>query len=63
MLKRFSMSREKCKNHKAFAALEALNTLASALTDHGHRWTKEDRKAYGLVSRWIISFCGEDSAA
>jgi hypothetical protein len=63
MLKRFSMSREKCKKHQAERALDAFNTLALALTDHDHKWTKGDRKAYGLVSRWIISFCDGDLAA
>jgi hypothetical protein len=63
MLKRFSMSREKCKERQAKRVLDAFNSLALALTDHDHKWTKENRKAYGLVSRWMVSFCGEDSAA
>lgn len=53
----------KQKNKKAELALEALNILAVRLTDHNHKWTKEDRRAYGLVSRWIISFCDGDSVA
>jgi hypothetical protein len=48
---------------KAKKTLEALNTVASALADHGHRWSKNERRLYGIARRWLISFCGEDSAA
>jgi hypothetical protein len=53
----------KQKTEKAKTTLEALNTLASALTDYGHKWSKKERHLYGAAYRWIISFCGEDSAA
>jgi hypothetical protein len=53
----------KNQNKKAEKVLEALNTLALRLTDHDHKWAQEDRRAYGLVSRWITSFCDEDLEA
>lgn len=43
--------------------LEALNTLGSLLADYGHKWGREERQLYHRAYRWLISFCGVDSAA
>lgn len=53
----------KQKNQKSRCALEALNVLASVLTDYGHKWSKKERLLYSTAHRWITSFCDEDSAA
>jgi hypothetical protein len=51
------------KQEKAKQVLESFNAIASRLSDHSHEWTKEDRRTYGIVYRWIISFCGEGLVA
>lgn len=34
--------------------LEALDTLAVALTDHGHEWTTKEKKLYEVAVSYII---------
>ncbi len=52
------------RNTRAEQALEALNTLAVALADNYHHWTKRERWLYGRARRWLTSgACGGDSAA
>jgi hypothetical protein len=46
---------------RARQALEAVNTLSLALTDHNHQWTKRERWLYSRASGWLISFCGAGS--
>jgi hypothetical protein len=50
---------------KAGIALEALNALGLALTDHSHRWSTHERWLYMRARGWLISFgaCDEGSAA
>jgi hypothetical protein len=48
---------------KAKKTLDALNELALALTDHGHKWTHNQKLLYNYAARWLASFCGEDLEA
>jgi hypothetical protein len=53
----------KSTTNPAIEAIEAINALALALTDHHHQWTKRERSLYSRAIRFLISFCGGDSAA
>jgi hypothetical protein len=49
----------KTQTQKSKQVLEALNTIASRLTDYGHKWTKDERRLYMFAHRWLTSFYGE----
>jgi hypothetical protein len=53
----------KRRKERAEQTLEALNTIASRLSDYEHEWTKEERRMYGVAYRWLTSFCDGDSEA
>ena len=39
-------------------AIEAINTLALALTEHSHQWTKKERSLYKKAMKFLTSSCG-----
>lgn len=46
---------------RAKQALEALNIVAVALTDHNHHWTRRERYLYGRAASFLTAFsCGAD---